>query len=227
MAWRSTRRFSTNATQNLISTQVNGTNLHTCLGDLYSVSWLEDADSAWNLRESLARQMAKVTKETKESHVQIFGDTSFAGDFAGSFEGDAKDKKLEVAMLRGPVQNRKGVDARRATLSYYQSKAKAGLAGAREAYLAELAFRANMTARFDAIAAKCGSSATLLKGVPVDVAGFTDDVWQCYKDAVDAVRLSCPRGLNDEHVLGHVGMLGALCADGAPDVASTVRSVCA
>ena len=195
------------------------------MGDLYSVSWLEDADSAFP-RESLQRQMAKVVKETKESHVQIFGDTSFASDFAGAFEGDAKDKR---GYLRGDAkaQVRTGVDARTATLSYYRSKAKAGLPGAREAYLAELAFRANMTARFDAIAAKCGSSATLLKGVPVDVAGFTDDVWQCYKDAVDAVRLSCPRGLNDEHVLGHVGMLGALCADGAPDVASTVRSVCA
>ena len=189
------------------------------------MSWLEDADSAFP-RESLQRQMAKVVKETKESHVQIFGDTSFASDFAGAFEGDAKDKH---GYLRGDAkaQVRTGVDARTATLSYYRSKAKAGLPGAREAYLAELAFRANMTARFDAIAAKCGSSATLLKGVPVDVAGFTDDVWQCYKDAVDAVRLSCPRGLNDEHVLGHVGMLGALCADGAPDVASTVRSVCA
>ena len=61
----------------------------------------------------------------------------------------------------------------------------------------------------------------------MDVAGFTDDVWQCYKAAVDAVRLSCPRGISDEFVLGHVGMLGALCADGAPDVAASVRSVCA
>ena len=178
------------------------------------MSWLEDADSAFP-RESLQRQMAKVVKETKESHVQIFGDTSFAGDFAGAFEGDAK------------VQVRTGVDARTATLSYYRSKAKAGLPGAREAYLAELAFRAETAARFAAIAAKCGSSATLLKGVPVNVAVFTDDVWQCYKDAVDAVRLSCPRGLNDEHVLGHVGMLGALCAQGVPDVAASVRSVCA
>ena len=212
----------------MISTQVNGTNLHTCLGDLYSVSWLEDADSAWNLRESLARQMAKVTKETKESHVQIFGDTSFASDFAGAFEGDAKDKKLEVAMLRGPVQNRKGVDARRATLSYYLSKARAGLPGARKALDAELTFRMETTVRFDAIVRAHGIDASLLWGVvAVDVASFTDETWACYKAAVDAVRLSCPRGISDEFVLGHVGMLGALCADGAPDVASTVRSVCA
>ena len=121
------------------------------MGDLYSVSWLEDADSAFP-RESLQRQMAKVVKETKESHVQIFGDTSFASDFAGAFEGDAKDKH---GYLRGDAktQVRTGVDARAATLAYYRSKAKAGLPGAREAYAAELAFRAETAARFDAIAA--------------------------------------------------------------------------
>ena len=61
----------------------------------------------------------------------------------------------------------------------------------------------------------------------MDVASFDDATWACYKAAVDAVRLSCPRGINDEFVLGHVGMLGALCAEGAPDVAASVRSVCA
>ena len=173
--------------------------------------------------------MAKVTKETKESHVQIFGDTSFAGDFAGSFEGDAQDKKLEVAMLRGPVENRKGVDARTATLSYLRSKVKHGLPGAREAYLAELAFRAETTARFDAIAAAHGTSTDLLywDDDVVDVVSFTDETWDCYKAAVDAVRLSCPRGISDEFVLGYVGMLGALCAQGAPDVAASVRAACA
>ena len=209
----------------MISTQVNGTNLHTCLGDLYSVSWLEDADSAFP-RESLQRQMAKVVKETKESHVQIFGDTSFASDFAGAFEGDAKDKH---GYLRGDAktQVRTGVDARAATLSYYRSKAKAGLPGAREAYLAELAFRTETAARFVAIAAAHGASASLVTGFAVDVASFDDATWACYKAAVDAVRLSCPRGISDEFVLGHVGMLGALCAEGAPDVAASVRSVCA
>ena len=212
----------------MISTQVNGTNLHTCLGDLYSVSWLEDADSAFP-RESLARQMAKVVKETKESHVQIFGDTSFASDFAGAFEGDAKDKKLEVAMLRGPVQNRKGVDARRATLSYYLSKARAGLPGARKALDAELTFRMETTVRFDAIVRAHGIDASLLWGVvAVDVASFTDETWECYKAAVDAVRLSCPRGINDEHVMDHLKILAGICAaEPASDVAASVRAACA
>ena len=170
--------------------------------------------------------MAKVVKETKESHVQIFGDQSFSADFAGAFEGDAKDKH---GYLRGDAkaQVRTGVDARAATLSYLRSKAKHGLPGAREALAAELAFRAETAARFVAIAAAHGASASLVKGVTVDVASFDDEMWACYKAAVDAVRLSCPRGISDEFVLGHVGMLGALCADGVPDVAASVRSVCA
>ena len=172
--------------------------------------------------------MAKVVKETKESHVQIFGDTSFAGDFAGAFEGDAKDKH---GYLRGDAkaQVRTGVDARAATLAYYRSKAKAGLPGAREAYAAELAFRAETAARFVAIAAAHGASARfLVTGVDVDVASFTDETWDCYKAAVDAVRLSCPRGINDELVLGNLKILAGLCAAApASDVAASVRSVCA
>ena len=185
------------------------------------MSWLEDADSAFP-RESLQRQMAKVVKETKESHVQIFGDTSFAGDFAGAFEGDAKDKR---GYLRGDakVQVRTGVDARTATLSYYRSK----YGDRSKVYLAELAFRTETAARFVAIAAAHGASASLVTGFAVDVASFDDQTWACYKAAVDAVRLSCPRGISDEFVLGHVGMLGALCADGVPDVAASVRSACA
>ena len=139
------------------------------------MSWLEDADSAFP-RESLQRQMAKVVKETKESHVQIFGDTSFASDFAGAFEGDAKDKH---GYLRGDAktQVRTGVDARAATLSYYRSKAKAGLPGAREALAAELAFRAETAARFDAIAAAHGASASSSRASRWTSRASTDDVW--------------------------------------------------
>ena len=173
--------------------------------------------------------MAKVVKETKESHVQIFGDTSFAGDFAGAFEGDAKDKRgIQPYPAPSTVRVRTGYDARAATLAYYRFKANAGLPGAREAYLAELAFRAETTARFDAIAHAHGIEFSHPSVVAVDVASFTDETWDCYKAAVDAVRLSCPRGINDEHVMDHLKILAGICA-GAPasDVAASVRAACA
>ena len=121
------------------------------------------------------------------------------------------------------------MSARTATLSYLRSKAKHGLPGAREAYLAELAFRTETEERFVAIAAAHGIDASLLWGVDaVDVASFTDETWDCYKAAVDAVRLSCPRGINDEHVMDHLKILAGICAaEPASDVAASVRSVCA
>ena len=126
------------------------------------------------------------------------------------------------------VKVRTVIEARAATLSYYRSKAKAGLPGAREAYLAELAFRTETTARFDAIAHAHGIEFSHPSVVAVDVASFTDEMWACYKAAVDAVRLSCPRGINDEHVMDHLKILAGICA-GAPasDVAASVRAACA
>ena len=99
----------------------------------------------------------------------------------------------------------------------------------REALDAELAFRTETLLRFEAITQVHGfKQAGLLWGVvAVDISAFTDETWDCYKAAVDAVRLSCPRGINDEHVMDHLKILASLCAQGAPDVAASVRAACA
>jgi len=43
---------------------VNGTHLNSCLGDLYSVSWMEDTDSQDPSVETFSTQFANVLKET-------------------------------------------------------------------------------------------------------------------------------------------------------------------
>ena len=60
-----------------------------------------------------------------------------------------------------------------------------------------------------------GAAASLVTGFAVDVSAFDDETWDCYKAAVDAVRLSCPRGINDEHVMDHLKVLAALCYEDA------------
>ena len=120
----------------------------------------------------------------------------------------------------------KGVDARAATLSYYRSKAKAGLPGARG-----VSGGAGVPREYDgALRRHRGGARRVAQsrhGLRRRCGVVRRRRGACYKAAVDAVRLSCPRGLNDEYVLGHVGILGTLCADGAPDVAASVRAVCA
>ena len=56
---------------------INGTDMGTCLGDLYSVNWMEDSDSSWHLQESLRKQFDLVQSLTNLSHPQVYGDRTF------------------------------------------------------------------------------------------------------------------------------------------------------
>lgn len=68
---------------------VNGKSLRTCLGDLYSVKWMEDSDSNLAAGETLADQFARVKQETNKSHVQQFGDLTFAAsEPTSNFQGN-------------------------------------------------------------------------------------------------------------------------------------------
>ena len=52
-------------------------NRGSCLGDLYSVNWMENSDSADLHTETLEKQYEIVKQETNLSHVMQFGDTTF------------------------------------------------------------------------------------------------------------------------------------------------------
>lgn len=60
-----------------------------CRGDLYSVSWLENADAVASekIRESLAQQYFLVRNRTYMSHVMQYGDRGFVSDSIWAFEG--------------------------------------------------------------------------------------------------------------------------------------------
>ena len=52
---------------------VNGKAIGTCLGDLFSVNWLEDADKAQWSTETLQTQFETVSNLTDRSQVQQWG----------------------------------------------------------------------------------------------------------------------------------------------------------
>lgn len=57
---------------------VNGTSVGACLGDLFSVNFIDDINTRADLRrESLLHQYSVVKQETNMSHVTAFGDHSF------------------------------------------------------------------------------------------------------------------------------------------------------
>merc|ERR1719503_474772 len=45
----------------------NGQHMNACLGDLFSISWMEDSDLGQHSTESLKTQIQRVTKRTNKS----------------------------------------------------------------------------------------------------------------------------------------------------------------
>lgn len=60
----------------------------TYLGDVYSVKWMEDSDTADFTTETLESQFKVVKDETNTSHVQQFGDMDISSMTIGSFQGN-------------------------------------------------------------------------------------------------------------------------------------------
>jgi legumain len=90
---------------------INGKSINSCLGDLYSVNWMEDSDSSISSGETLAEQFTRVQKATNKSHVMQFGTQSIANNEPTSnFQGktdktdeDTVTAASEARLLGKPV----------------------------------------------------------------------------------------------------------------------------
>merc|ERR1739845_9533 len=80
---------------------VDGKSVGSCLGDLFSVSWMEDSDAVDITSESLSDQFSKVKTATSKSAVMQWGDLTFQDDKVSEFQGADADAS---------VQSKKGGD---------------------------------------------------------------------------------------------------------------------
>lgn len=64
-----------------------------CLGDLFSVNWMNDSDEEDLEEETLETQYEIVKKETNRSHVMHYGDLSISDEYVGEFQGWQKGHK--------------------------------------------------------------------------------------------------------------------------------------
>jgi len=80
---------------------IDGRSLGSCLGDLYSVNWMEDADkqSPLGMKETLQEQFVVVKQLTTMSHVMQYGDLTWTNMSIGQFQGE---KTLMPGMSRRP-----------------------------------------------------------------------------------------------------------------------------
>ena len=74
---------------------VNGVEINSCLGDLFSVNWMEDAEKYSPAKETLDQQFGRVLNETAQSHVMRYGDLKFVKEPVGNFYGNLSAKSDE------------------------------------------------------------------------------------------------------------------------------------
>ena len=102
---------------------VNGTEIGTCLGDLYSTNWMENSDSGLLNIETLIQQFVIVQLETKLSNVCKFGDYDFEDEVIGNFQGEAGKSFLDIPVIShdySSPENIVSIDSRDVKLAYLQ-----------------------------------------------------------------------------------------------------------
>eukprot|EP00929_Paragymnodinium_shiwhaense_P005808 TRINITY_DN1081_c0_g3_i1.p1 TRINITY_DN1081_c0_g3~~TRINITY_DN1081_c0_g3_i1.p1 ORF type:complete len:479 (+),score=128.69 TRINITY_DN1081_c0_g3_i1:58-1437(+) len=85
--------------------KVKGKSIGSCLGDLFSIAWMEDTDKSGG-GETIKDQVAKVTTRTSKSHVSTFGDTSFVNEPIGNFELRAVNASVDGTLGSNAINTR-------------------------------------------------------------------------------------------------------------------------
>jgi legumain len=88
---------------------VDGKAINSCLGDEFSVRWMEDTEAADVSSETVGQQFTKIVKAVTKSHVQQYGVTAFDSEPIGDFQGSDGSNSVHNAT---PTMNGNGVDSR-------------------------------------------------------------------------------------------------------------------
>jgi len=220
---------------------VNGKEINSCLGDLYSVNWMEDADKAGSMKESLQTQFVTVQQETTQSHVMQYGETDWTSMAIGSFEGNTAGgivpKTSAIAHKpHAPKKQSVDVDSRDAKLhyNYYkyvraESKGMAASHAAARELIAEVESRIAADVLFTDLArAVAGVEHT--DRMINDFVGSPATCGSCCKDVMEHLRTECDAW--NDYSLKYTRVAVNLChhtghsARGTKHIIATVNSLC-
>jgi len=84
---------------------VDGTNIGSCLGDLFSINWMEDTEANNIATESLQTQQDTVTKLTNRSPVCTFGNFDFLSEPIGDFQGTCENNATATEKIFSKFTN--------------------------------------------------------------------------------------------------------------------------
>jgi legumain len=73
----------------------------TCLGDQFSIAWMEDTESNELSAETLSHQFETLKSRTTKSPVQKFGEKDIMADFVGEYLGTFADPETKQNKTAG------------------------------------------------------------------------------------------------------------------------------
>jgi len=206
--------------------KVMGKDIGSCLGDLFSVNWMQDSDKTKGTNETLKQQFLRVQKQTKKSHVMHFGQMHHIGtEPVSDFQGpqDTTQVKLanEKATLDEDLAHESAVDSRDVRLDYlYHAYRRTGTEEAAAALIAEVELRRRVKALGEELQTEVAKAATTLQNAALDdEIAWTEARLACHERAVEAFGRTC--GWKEAH-LPLSRTLYTLCARTADD-SSTVE----
>jgi legumain len=202
---------------------INGTEVGSCLGDLYSVNWMENSDAAFVKVETLEKQFDDVVTATSLSHVSQFGDLKFDKDAIGDFQADESQSWM-TSLLRWITNLLRDYesesfdttvesvswDSRDVKLAYLERIAsKTNTLAANDAVEEELAYRSFQDKFFEDLTVGTFGQANPENAAALAMGSFEEINFPCLKQAVSAYENTCsPLG---EYGLKYVRVFVNLC----------------
>mmetsp|Transcript_33173 Transcript_33173/g.109656 ORF Transcript_33173/g.109656 Transcript_33173/m.109656 type:complete len:446 (-) Transcript_33173:295-1632(-) len=213
--------------------KVEGKHIGSCLGDLYSVTWMEDTDnqSPAAASETIETQTERVTRLVTKSHVQVFGDTTISSELITNFEGDTDsagqlDTSLAPMIARAAPQRDAAIRSNEAALaSAYFRFTEMGSAAAGEELVALVQARLSTRKTFEAVAQRLGLNGGI-EALPPRAHGAQHV--DCHYDVHKAYKSAC--GELHPEALSFSATMADLCAHqgGSPDaIVKAISAVCA
>jgi len=87
---------------------VNGKEMGSCLGDLYSINWMENSDEQ-GPKETLGAQFLDVRTKTSQSHVMQYGDLSWTTEPIGNYLGGNNTSPFKAEVVKTPSKSSSNV----------------------------------------------------------------------------------------------------------------------
>ncbi len=217
---------------------VDGKEMGTCLGDLYSVNWMENTDEVGTQKETLQTQFEVVRNETNMSTVMQWGATNFTSDYLCVFMGGCNDNGARTFVDAASHSNSSGgdsaselaaakartVSSRHASLASLQARVQSATGALKLRLQAELAASQLSVDRMTRVFSHVSRELFRTEDVevvlaprahaPLSLEGWTDAHWACYKRAIGTVNEHC--GQLDDYSMRFLRVLALGCETYAP-----------